>query len=260
MTSLSPMTQPFAVVDAAREHPVPPTPVAPDALEYPVPDREAVAEAATVFDAALAGRSHRLVRADGVVLPLAVQRWHDEADGDDGWLLERCVGATLDLGCGPGRLVVALADRGVPALGVDVSVQAVERCLQRGAAVLHRDAFELLPGEGRWEHVVLADGNIGIGGDPVALLRRCRDLLAENGTVLLEVEPGAEYWQGAAHLVSDEGPRDEAAGPAGTWFPWAVLGPAAVDDVAAAAGLRVTERSAPEEMDATGRSFAVLRR
>jgi SAM-dependent methyltransferase len=192
-----------------------------------------------------------------------VQRWQDDADGDDGWLLERCLGATLDLGCGPGRLVVALADRGVPALGVDVSVQAVERCLQRGAAVLHRDAFERLPGEGRWEHVVLADGNIGIGGDPVALLRRCRDLLAETGTVLLEVEPGAEFWQGAAHLVSDEGPREEAPEatcPTGTWFPWAVIGPEAVDEVAAAAGLWVTERSAPEEMDATGRSFAVLRR
>jgi SAM-dependent methyltransferase len=265
------MTQPFAVVDAARERPVRPTAVAPAALEYPTDDPRAagdscVAVAAgntTVFDAALAGRSHRLVRADGIVLPLAVQRWQDDADGDDGWLLERCLGATLDLGCGPGRLVVALADRGVPALGVDVSVQAVERCLQRGAAVLHRDAFERLPGEGRWEHVVLADGNIGIGGDPVALLRRCRDLLAETGTVLLEVEPGAEFWQGAAHLISDEGPRNETldpAAPTGTWFPWAVLGPDAVDEVAAAAGLWVTERSAPEEMDATGRSFAVLSR
>jgi SAM-dependent methyltransferase len=250
VTSSSPMTQPFAVVDAARERPVGPTVVA---TECPV-----VPGGATVFDAALAGHRHRLVRADGVVLPLAVQRWQDDADGDDGWLLERCVGATLDLGCGPGRLVVALADRGVPALGVDVSVQAVERCLARGAAVLHRDAFELLPGEGRWEHVVLADGNIGIGGDPVALLRRCRDLLAENGTVLLEVEPGAEYWQGAAHLVAEEGPRDAAAGPAGTWFPWAVVGPDAVDEIAAAAGLCVVERSAPEETAATGRSFVVM--
>jgi SAM-dependent methyltransferase len=278
VTSLSPMTQPFAVVDAARERPVSPTAVA--ALEHPVSDarsapggRPTVAPGgATVFDAALAGRSHRLVRADGVVLPLAVQRWQDDADGDDGWLLERCVGATLDLGCGPGRLVVALADRGVPALGVDVSVQAIERCLQRGAAVLHRDAFERLPGEGRWEHVVLADGNIGIGGDPVALLGRCRDLLAETGTVLLELEPGTGLWQGAAHLVSDDGqapaedhddlPDDlpQAADLAGTWFPWAVLGPDAVDEVAAAAGLRVTERSAAEEMDATGRVFVVLSR
>ncbi len=251
MTSLSPMTQPFAVVDAARERPVCPADVV---WDEGVPD--AGPGGPTVFDAALAGRSHRLVRADGVVLPLAVQRWQDDADDDDGWLLERCHGATLDLGCGPGRLVVALADRGVPALGVDVSVRAIERCLERGAAVLHQDAFDRLPGEGRWEHVVLADGNIGIGGDPVALLRRCRDLLARDGTVLVELEPDVGLWQGAAHLVSDDGQVD---GLAGTWFPWAVLGADAVDEVAHAAGLRVTERSSPEDIVATGRSFCALR-
>jgi SAM-dependent methyltransferase len=244
VTSLSPMTHPFAVVDAARES------AADAGFDDPMP--------ATVFDAALAGRCHRLVRADGVVLPLAVQRWQDDADGDDGWLLDRCVGATVDLGCGPGRLVVALADRGVPVLGVDVSVQAIERCLRRGAAVLHRDAFERLPGEGRWEHVVLADGNIGIGGDPVALLRRCRDLLVEGGTVLVELEPDAGLWQGAARLVRDacdDEPVPDADDLAGAWFPWAVLGSDALEEVAAAAGLSVVERSGSAS---SGREFAVL--
>ncbi|MEJ2871105.1 class I SAM-dependent methyltransferase [Actinomycetospora sp. OC33-EN08] len=252
MTSLdSPMTEPFAVVDAARER----------------LGAGGFTLTATVFDAALAGFSHRLVRTDGVVLPLAVQRWQDDADDRDGWLLERCTGATLDLGCGPGRLVVALADRGVPALGVDVSVQAIQRCLQRGAAVLHRDAFERLPGEGRWQHVVLADGNIGIGGDPVALLRRCRDLLTDTGTVLLELEPGAGLWQGAAHLERED-IDDDAADTPPTRFPWAVLGPDAVDEVAAAAGLRVVERSGDDdgargpavERILPDRAFAVLTR
>lgn len=191
-----------------------------------------------LFDAALAGRCQRLVRADGVVLPLATQRWHDDADDDDAWMIRRCVGPTLDLGCGPGRLVVALADRGVPVLGVDVSVQAVQRCLERGAAVLHRDAFERLPGEGRWAHVVLADGNIGIGGDPVFLLRRCRDLLTDGGSVMVELEPAAGLWQGAAHL---QDATDTRATP-GPWFPWAVLGPGAVDQVATEAGLTVADR------------------
>ncbi|GLZ55427.1 methyltransferase type 12 [Actinomycetospora sp. NBRC 106378] len=251
MTSMtSPMTEPFAVVDAARER----AGSAADTL------------GGTVFDAALAGFSHRLVRTDGIVLPLAVQRWQDDADEHDDWLLERCSGATLDLGCGPGRLVVALADRGVPALGVDVSVQAVQRCLQRGAAVLHRDAFERLPGEGRWQHVVLADGNIGIGGDPVALLRRCSELLTGTGTVLLELEPGTGLWQGAAHLVREDSDEDPDAPR--TWFPWAVLGSEAVDEVAGAAGLRVVERSWSEtalpDPEGTarpdGRAFAVLAR
>lgn len=261
MTSSAPATQPFAMIDEASDRPVAqavaeargPQPGAPATVADPP---AVVPGGATVFDAALAGRSHRLVRADGVVLPLAVQRWQDDADDDDGWLLERCHGATLDLGCGPGRLVVALADRGVPALGVDVSVQAVERCLRRGAAVLHRDAFERLPSEGRWAHVVLADGNIGIGGDPATLLRRCRELLVEDGTVLLEIEPGAGFWRGSARLVG-ESERDEAAGGPGTWFPWAVLGSEAVNEVAADAGLRVTERS---PVGPSGRAFVVLGR
>lgn len=220
---------------------------APPAAEMLAAPADATADTGTVFDAALAGRSHRLVRHDGVVLPLAVQRWHDDADGDDDWLLARCSGPTLDLGCGPGRLVVALADRGVAALGVDVSVQAVERCLERGAAVLHRDAFERLPGEGRWQHVVLADGNIGIGGDPVTLLRRCRALLADGGTILLELEPDVGLWCGGAYLECLDEPALDTLGFDALadvpWFPWAVLGPHAVDDVAAEAGLTVTARS-----------------
>ncbi len=216
--------------------------------------QERPADVGSVFDAALAGHCQRLVRGDGVVLPLAVQRWHDDADDDDAWLLGRCTGPTLDLGCGPGRLVVALADRGVSALGVDVSVQAIQRCLERGAAVLHRDAFERLPGEGRWQHVVLADGNIGIGGDPVTLLRRCRALLADGGSVLLELEAGAALWCGTAYLETTE-TADASADPlavldpfvvGGPWFPWAVLGPHAVDDVAAEAGLAVVARAEGE--------------
>ena len=33
-----------------------------------------------------------------------------------------------------------------------------------------RNVFDALPGEGRWHSALLADGNVGIGGDPVALL------------------------------------------------------------------------------------------
>lgn len=204
-----------------------------------------------VFDAALAGLCQRLVRADGVVLPLATQRWDDDADGADAWMIDRCTGATLDLGCGPGRIVVALAERGVPVLGVDVSSRAVVRCLERGATVLHRDAFERLPGEGRWDHVVLADGNIGIGGDPAGLLRRCRTLVGDAGSVLVELEPGTTFWRGAAHL---QGVRDDGGEPVpGPWFPWAVVGPDAIDSLAADAGMVVVDRSVDGD-----RSFAEL--
>ena len=46
-----------------------------------------------------------------------------------------------------------------------------------------------MPGAGRYAGALLLDGNIGIGGDPVALLRRVARLLAPGGAVVVEVEP-----------------------------------------------------------------------
>ncbi|PZS38702.1 MAG: SAM-dependent methyltransferase, partial [Pseudonocardiales bacterium] len=97
----------------------------------------------------MAGRAAQLVGDDGRIFPVAPQRWLAPADDEDVWLLNRCTGPTVDVGCGPGRLVAELAGRGVPALGVDCSPLAVRQCHSRGAAVLHRDVFATLPGEGR---------------------------------------------------------------------------------------------------------------
>ena len=58
-----------------------------------------------------------------------------------------------------------------------------------GALALQRDVFGYLPGTGRWATVLLADGNIGIGGDPVALLRRAQNLLRPGGAVVTEISP-----------------------------------------------------------------------
>ncbi|WP_436533193.1 methyltransferase domain-containing protein [Actinoplanes sp. HUAS TT8] len=183
------------------------------------------------------GREHRADAAD----------WYRaHRPGDDG-LLDRCTGATLDVGCGPGRLTAALLWRGRSALGIDVSAAAVGLARARGASALRRDVFGPLPGLGRWEHLLLADGNIGIGGDPVALLRRCRDLVARDGLVHVEVEPpGSGSWAGAATLHT-------ADGYAGAPLRWARV---AADDLptpARAAGL-IIRRTWTEE----GRWFATL--
>ncbi|KOV85107.1 methyltransferase domain-containing protein [Nocardia sp. NRRL S-836] len=145
---------------------------------------------------------------------LSVARWHADADDGDDVLLDACSGPTLDVGCGPGRLVAALLGRRVQALGVDVSPVAVRRTTDRGGIAIRRSVFDPLPGEGRWQHVLLADGNIGIGGDPAALLRRVRELLLPSGTVVVEVEvPGSGLSVGQA--------RVRTGGELGQWFPWA---------------------------------------
>ena len=92
-------------------------------------------------------------------------------------------------GAGPGRLVAELAARGRPALGIDVSEAAVARTLRLGGPALWRSVFEPLPGEGRWDTALLLDGNLGIGGDPRALLRRTGRTPAPGGLLIAETAP-----------------------------------------------------------------------
>ena len=93
------------------------------------------APALPAFDAALAADDATLLDSDGGQDVLPVRRWSRPADADDAWLLDRCAGPTVDLGCGPGRLLVALAHRGVPALGVDHSRIAEAHCRARGVVM-----------------------------------------------------------------------------------------------------------------------------
>lgn len=156
----------------------------------------------------------------GRATPLLVERWVAPPDEDEERVLAAALDPVLDVGCGPGRHALALGRRGVMALGIDVSADAVSLARRRGATVLHRSVFDRLPGEGRWGSALLLDGNIGIGGDPVTLLRRVRELLRPGGRVLAELSgPGTD----TARVVV----RVERGDERGPWFDWAVMG---VDD------------------------------
>ncbi|OZM71298.1 hypothetical protein CFN78_21130 [Amycolatopsis antarctica] len=188
------------------------------------------------FDAALAGRSSRLCLDDGRCVTLPARRWHAAASKADQWLLRQCHGPTLDLGCGPGRMVEALLTAGVSALGVDCSPVAVSQCRARGVPVVHGDVFGPLPRSGEWQHVLLADGNIGIGGDPLALLRRAASLLNRDGSVLVETGTSASgWWSGQACL------HDDSGGVVGSWFPWAFLDLSRLADLARGAELSMVD-------------------
>ena len=160
----------------------------------------------------------RLLRlADGRLLPLPIARWAGPVDDADETLLTRAAGPVLDVGCGPGRLTAALHRRGVDVLGLELVDQIPVLAREAGAPLLLGDVFgTVVPRVGQWETILLADGNIGIGGDATRLLRRLSRLLAPAGRVLCELHPGPGVPSGPVRL--------EALGGASSWFPWVLLG------------------------------------
>ncbi|MCA1720551.1 MAG: class I SAM-dependent methyltransferase [Actinobacteria bacterium] len=188
-----------------------------------------------------------------MVLGIAcLARWSGPARGADDSLLARVTGPALDIGCGPGRLVAALAARGVPALGIDIAPAAVGLTRRAGGRALQLSVFDEVPDAGRWGCAVLADGNIGIGGDPVRLLRRSAELLAAGGQVLVELAAPRSGSRAVQVRLED------ADGNAGAWFPWAHVAADALAPLALQAGLRVVEAWCEPAVGDPLRWFAAL--
>jgi len=225
------------------------------------------AGAVELYGASLDRRAPLVLRDElGAARLLPIETWLGSAGAVDERVLDRARGPVLDVGCGPGRHVHALARRGVLAVGVDVSPVAVALARRRGASVLEASIFDRLPGAGAWQpddsqsprsgepgwragawaSALLLDGNIGIGGRPDALLRRLAGLLASGGIVLVELDPpGAGVVRRRVRL--------EAGATVSDWFAWAHVGAEAIAIPARAAGMRVTARWCDE-----GRWFAAL--
>lgn len=195
-------------------------------------------------------RGEVLLRRDGGrAMPLDLARWNRPASAEEQEVLASVEGPALDLGCGPGRLVLHLAAQRIMALGIDASSEAVALARRRRAAVLQRDLFGPLPGEGRWASALLFDGNVGIGGDPVRLLDRCRALICPSGRVVVEVGPPATGWRPLSAQLEHGGRRSAS-------FAWAVVGADAVGELARLARLTVDRMT----VTPSGRRFALLER
>jgi SAM-dependent methyltransferase len=180
-----------------------------------------------LYDRALGGERCWIRHEDGELRALPAHRWSgaqcpDSSSGDafdevfDEAVTQMCIGPTIELGCGPGRLVARLIRRGVPALGIDRSATAIRLAGRGGAPALLGDVFEPLPGMGRWQTVLLVDGNVGLGGRCVA-------------------EFNAESIGIRSRWV-----RLESAHDVGPWFRWASVGVDSAAVLAAQVGLSLT--------------------
>jgi SAM-dependent methyltransferase len=185
---------------------------------------------------------------DGRTLEWDVGRWMAPADQVDESLLDRAIGPVLDVGCGPGRHVSSLLSRGVEALGIDSSPAAVRLARRRGASVAHQSIFDPVPDAGLWRCVLLLDGSIGIGGNPLSLLRRVSGVLSKRGRLLVEtVHP--------QQPSEDLRVRVETATNSGPWFRWSVVSHPDVATLAYTSGFQVNDTWEEE-----GRYFAQLER
>jgi 2-polyprenyl-3-methyl-5-hydroxy-6-metoxy-1,4-benzoquinol methylase len=128
----------------------------------------------------------------------------------------------LDLGCGEGWLLRALADRGIEAVGVDGDATLVEAARTAGSSSVHVASYEEL---------VEAKVNVGIDYDLICanfallhqdiipLLAAMNALLLPGGTLVIQT---LHPWTAAAGDYQDGWREETFAGFKGQWqpMPW----------------------------------------
>ncbi len=161
-------------------------------------------------------------------------RWLAPVTGADERLLDRVIPPVLDVGCGPGRHLLELSQRNVTAAGIDVTPFAVGLARRHGARVMTGSIFDRVPGEGIWATALLLDGNIGIGGDPHALLQRLSTVIRPGGRILVELTAAD-----TATATAPDRVRMTNGTSAGPWFDWTAMSVSSIDRAAADVGLHV---------------------
>lgn len=181
------------------------------------------------------------------VPPVAVdvQQWMAEPSPSDHAALGWLEGPVLDVGCGPGRMLRAARDRDVTAAGVDLNPHAVSLARAEGGIVYEQSVFDPMPGP--WTGFLLLDGNIGIGGDPLALLRRLGALADRAARLLVETDRERDLEvHYRARLCDDRG-------LCGDDFAWSRVGAGPLRRFARSAGWRLVRE---DRLD--GRHFCLL--
>ncbi len=210
------------------------------------PQRVAAAEplAAALLDHHRTGRPRRVraLRADGVSFAIETEEYFTLAGRLaelDEIAVERCRGRVLDVGAGAGRHALALQERGLEVVAIDVSPVCSALCAERG--VRQARTFDVMSLDspaalGRFDSIFFGMQTIGVAGGvkPLEqLLRRLRSCLEPEGELIVDSSVLREPWEGDVEDTTST--RGEIVlstryhGLRGDSFPWLYL---AEDDLA----------------------------
>lgn len=190
----------------------------------------------------------RLIDVAGRVAPVDcdVRQWLAEPTPSDRSVLTLLDGQVLDVGCGPGRMLRAAREQPLSAAGVDLNPRAVSLARSAGSTVYRQSVFDPMPRP--WHGFLLLDGNIGIGGNPMALLRRLRELADRSARLLVETDPDPDLEEHYRAVLCDR------SGRCGEAFDWSRVGSRPLRRFARATGWLLDH-----ERRRDGRSFSLLR-
>lgn len=196
-------------------------------------------------------------RAEGFSYPIETQEFFslDAATAAlDHRALDEARGRVLDVGAGAGRHALALQERGLEVLALDVSPGCVEIARRRG--VVHAAAGDALQldtlGLGEFDTVLLLMQSVGIAGTRLGverLLEQLRLALRPGGQVLLDSSPLRLDEEDAPPAAPGEVEvRFTYRNLRGRAFPWIYLAESELESIATELGWRceVLARQEPD--------------
>jgi SAM-dependent methyltransferase len=97
-------------------------------------------------------------------------------------------GRVLDVGCGAGRALLHLQERGIDVVGIDNSPAAVRTCRLRGAhSAQVMSVGQVGPRLGMFDTILMLGGNLGLLGTPERarrILRRFHHITTDKGRII----------------------------------------------------------------------------